>query len=408
MMNGRRNNLTTAKRLILKKGREKPVKHKHPWIFSGAVERIEGDPAPGETIEIRSFGGEFLAQGAYSPESQIRARVWSWLQDEDISVDFFRSKVKQAIKYREHIKHDSPMKRLIHAESDSLPGLVVDQYGEVLVLQLLSVGSELWREDLIQILTEETRAKSIYERSDVEVRKLEGLEPRTGLVFGQEIDELLRIEQGGLQYWIDIRNGHKTGYYLDQRENREIVGGLCSGLSVLDCFCYSGGFSMQALKNGAESVTLIDESAGALKLAEKHMISNQLPVEHMTTQKGDVFEVLRKFRDQAKSFDVIIMDPPKFAPTASFADRAARGYKDINLLAFKLLKPGGLLATFSCSGGISRDFFLRILSGAALDAGVNARIQLHMGQSADHSINLSFPEGTYLKGYGIRVDKEEV
>jgi len=407
-MNRRGIKLTTAKRLILKKGREKPLKHKHPWIFSGAVERVEGDPAPGETVEIRSFGGEFLAQGAYSPESQIQARVWSWLQDQDVSVDFFRSKIKQAIQYREQVKYDYPMKRLIHAESDGLPGLVVDQYGEVLVLQLLSVGSDLWRDDLIQILAEETGAKSIYERSDVVVRKLEGLEPRTGLLFGQETEELLHIEQGGLQYWIDIRKGHKTGYYLDQRVNREVVGELCSGLSVLDCFCYSGGFSMQALKNGAESVTLVDESERALKLAEKHILSNQLPVERMTTQKGDVFEVLRKFRDQAKSFDVIILDPPKFAPTASYANRAARGYKDINLLAFKLLKPGGLLATFSCSGGISREFFLRILSGAALDAGVNARIQLHMGQSADHSINLSFPEGTYLKGYGIRVDKEEV
>ena len=407
-MNKRGIKLTTAKRLILKKGREKPLKHKHPWIFSGAVERVEGDPAPGETVEIRSFGGEFLAQGAYSPESQIQARVWNWQQDQDVSVDFFRSKIKQAIQYREQIKYDYPMKRLIHAESDGLPGLVVDQYGEVLVLQLLSVGSDLWRDDLIQILAEETGAKSIYERSDVVVRKLEGLEPRTGLLFGQETEKLLHIEQGGMQYWIDIRKGHKTGYYLDQRFNREVVGELCSGLSVLDCFCYSGGFSMQALKNGAESVTLVDESAGALKLAEKHILSNQLPAERMTTQKGDVFEVLRKFRDQAKSFDVIILDPPKFAPTASFANRAARGYKDINLLAFKLLKPGGLLATFSCSGGISREFFLRILSGAALDAGVNARIQLHMGQSADHSINLSFPEGTYLKGYGIRVDKEEV
>jgi 23S rRNA (cytosine1962-C5)-methyltransferase len=407
-MNRRGIKLTTTKRMILKKGREKPLKHKHPWIFSGAVERIEGDPAPGETVEIRSFGGEFLAQGAYSPESQIQARVWSWLKDQDISADFFRSKIKRAIQYRQQIDYDYPMKRLIHAESDGLPGLVVDQYGEVLVLQLLSVGSDSWRDDLIQILAEETGAKSIYERSNVEVRKLEGLEPRTGLLFGEETDELLHVEQEGLQYWIDIRKGHKTGYYLDQRVNREVVGELCSGLSVLDCFCYSGGFSMQALKNGAESVTLVDESEGALKLAEKHILSNQLPMERMTTQKGDVFEVLRKFRDQAKSFDVIILDPPKFAPTASYANRAARGYKDINLLAFKLLKPGGLLATFSCSGGISREFFLRILSGAALDAGVNARIQLHMGQSADHSINLSFPEGTYLKGYGIRVDKEEV
>jgi 23S rRNA (cytosine1962-C5)-methyltransferase len=397
-----------VKRLILKKGREKPLKHKHPWIFSGAVERLEGDPAPGETIEIRSFGGEFLAQGAFSPESQIQARVWSWQEDQVISADYFRLKIRQAIRYRENIKYDYPMRRLIHAESDGLPGLIVDQYGDVLVMQLLSVGTDRWRDDLVQILAEETGAKSIYERSDVAVRKLEGLEPRTGLLYGKEPEELIHIEQDDLQYWIDIRKGHKTGYYLDQHANRILVGGFCKGLKVLDCFCYSGGFSMQALKNGAESVTLVDESERALKLAEKHISSNQLPGDRVTTQKGDVFEVLRKLRDQAKSFDVIILDPPKFAPTAAFASRAARGYKDINLLAFKLLNQGGLLTTFSCSGGISRDFFLRILSGAALDAGVNARIQLHMGQSADHSINLSFPEGTYLKGYGIRVDKEEV
>lgn len=394
--------------MVLKKGREKPIKHKHPWVFSGAVDRLEGDPASGETIEIRSFGGEFLALGAYSPESQIRARVWSWRQNQAISADFFRSKIRQAIQYREKIKYTSPMRRLIHAESDGLPGLVVDQYGDTLVLQLLSAGAELWREDLIQILSEETGAKTIYERSDVEVRKLEGLDLRTGLLAGVEPEELIAVEQGGLQHLIDIRNGHKTGYYLDQQANRKIVGGLCTGLSVLDCFCFSGGFSMEALNNGAESVTLVDESEKALELAEKHMVINDLPRERMKRHKGDVFEVLRKFRDQAKSFDVIILDPPKFAPTASFASRAARGYKDINLLAFKLLKPGGLLATFSCSGGISREFFLRILSGAALDGEVNARIQLHMGQSADHSINLSFPEGTYLKGYGIRVDKEEV
>ncbi len=394
--------------MILKKGREKPIKHKHPWIFSGAVERLEGDPAPGETVEIRSFGGDFLAQGAFSPVSQIQARVWSWNQGQVIAPDYFRSKIKQAIHYRDKIKYDYPMRRLIHAESDGFPGLIVDQYGDVLVVQLLSVGSDFWRDDLVQILAEETGARSIYERSDVEVRKLEGLEPRTGLLYGNEPEELVHIEQGGLQYWIDIRKGHKTGYYLDQRSNRNLVGEFCKGLKVLDCFCYSGGFSMQALKNGAESVTLVDESAGALKLAERHISSNKLPGERVTIHKGDVFEVLRKFRDQAKSFDVIILDPPKFAPTASFASRAARGYKDINLLAFKLLNQGGLLTTFSCSGGISRDFFLKILSGAALDAGVNARIQLHMGQSADHSINLSFPEGTYLKGYGIRVDREEV
>jgi 23S rRNA (cytosine1962-C5)-methyltransferase len=334
--------------------------------------------------------------------------VWNWLKDQEVSAEFFRSRIRQAIQYREGINYIYPMRRLIHAESDGLPGLVVDQYGEVLVIQLLSVGAEYWKDVLVQILAEETGARSIYERSDVEVRKLEGLEPSSGLLFGQELEEYTHINQEGLQYWIDIRNGHKTGYYLDQRLNRKLVGEMCTGLSVLDCFCYSGGFSMEALRNGAESVTLVDESESALKLAEKHILSNQLAGDRVESQRGDVFDVLRKFRDQARSFDVIVLDPPKFAPTASFASRAARGYKDINLLAFKLLKPGGFLATFSCSGGISREFFLRILSGAALDAGVNARIELHMGQSADHSINLRFPEGTYLKGYGIRVDQEEV
>ncbi len=400
--------MTTENKLFLKPGREKPIKHMHPWIFSGAVMRLKGDPQPGETIKILSSDGEFIAWGAFSPESQIRVRVWSWDPGEIISADFFKRKIKNSLAYRQLIGFDSPMKRLIHAESDGLPGLIVDQYGKVAVIQILSAGVEFWKDDLVQILVDETGLESVYERSDVQVRKLEGLEQRTGLIYGEQPDDLLAIEDDGLKYWIDIKKGHKTGYYLDQRENRDLIGSLCAEKDVLDCFCYSGGFSVKALKSGANSVTLVDESQNALQLAEKHILTNDLPDERIILQKGDVFEVLRKFRDQAKRFDVIILDPPKFAPTASYADRAARGYKDINLLAFKLLNPGGLLATFSCSGGINREFFLRILAGAALDAGVNARIQLHMGQSADHSINLNFPEGTYLKGFGIRVDEKEV
>ncbi len=400
--------MTAENKLFLKPGREKPIKHMHPWIFSGAVLRLKGDPQLGETIKILSSDGEFIAWGAFSPESQIRTRVWSWDPGEIISADFFKRKIKKSLAYRQLIGFDSPMKRLIHAESDGLPGLIVDQYGKVAVIQILSAGVEFWKDELVQILVDETGFSSVYERSDVQVRKLEGLEQRTGLVYGEQPDDLLAIEYNGLKYWIDIKNGHKTGYYLDQRENRDLIGSLCAEKDVLDCFCYSGGFSAKALKAGANSVTLVDESQNALQLAEKHILTNDLPDEKIIFQKGDVFEVLRKFRDQAKRFDVIILDPPKFAPTASYADRAARGYKDINLLAFKLLNPGGLLATFSCSGGINREFFLKILAGAALDAGVNARIQLHMGQSADHSINLNFPEGTYLKGFGIRVDEEEV
>jgi 23S rRNA (cytosine1962-C5)-methyltransferase len=250
--------------------------------------------------------------------------------------------------------------------------------------------------------------KGIYERSDVEVRKLEGLEERTGILAGTMPEGLIPVMDSGLNLSIDFRKGHKTGAYLDQRLNREIIGSKCGGLSVLDCFCYAGGFSMQALRHGATSLTLVDNSADALALAQKQIEDNGLDQPRIEYLQGDVFEILRGFRDRGQSFDVIILDPPKFAPTASLAQRAARGYKDINLLAMKLLNPGGILATFSCSGGITREFFRRILAGAALDAKVNARIFVHMGQSMDHSINLSFPEGTYLKGFAIRVDKEEL
>jgi 23S rRNA (cytosine1962-C5)-methyltransferase len=284
----------------------------------------------------------------------------------------------------------------------------VDQYKDVLVVQVLSAGPEYWKDLIFKILQEETGAQTVYERSDVQVRELEGLERRTGLIAGEDPPELIEIEQEGIKYLIDIRKGHKTGFYLDQRENRQRIGMMAAGKDVLDCFCYSGGFTLQALKKHAASLTLVDESHSALNLAERQISENELNAENLEFVEGDVFKVLRKFRDQAKKFDLIIMDPPKFAPTAALAERAARGYKDINLLAFKLLRPGGVLATFSCSGGISREFFLRILSGAAKDAGVNARIQGHMGQSADHSVNLSFPEGTYLKGFAIYVDEEEV
>ena len=395
-------NQSEEKQLFLKKGRDKPVKYLHPWIFSGAVDRLEGHPIMGETIQIISADGSFLARASYSPESQIRARILTWNPDEDISPDFFRRRITRSLAYRKLIKFDYQMMRLVHAESDGLPGLIVDKYGENLIVQFLSAGCEFWKDVIVEALIDLTGARTIYERSDVQVRKLEGLPLQTGTIYGPAPETLLRIKESECDVWVDVQNGHKTGYYLDQRENRVLIGRMCRGKSVLDCFCYSGGFSIQALQNGAESVTLVDESAAALQLVDKNAALNNLEGRNISTIQGDVFEVLRKFRDQAKTFDVIILDPPKFAPTASFADKAARGYKDINLLAFKLLEPGGILATFSCSGGISRDFFLRILSGAARDAEVNARIQLNMGQSADHSVNLSFPEGIYLKGFVIR------
>ncbi len=400
--------MSRTPKLILKEGREIPILRRHPWIFSGAILSQEGDPDPGATVKITNDKGEFLGWGAFSPKSQIRARIWSWDPDQKIDGAFIRKRLESSITYRKQIGYDYPMRRLVHAESDGLPGLVVDQYGDYLVLQLLSAGIEYWKEEIVKQLVDLIKPDGIYERSDVEVRVLEGMEKRTGILFGNFPNELLKIHQDGLDHWIDFQQGHKTGYYLDQRLNRQLIGAQCGGLTVLDCFSYSGGFSLEALRHGAASVTLLDNSTQALSLARKQIESNHLDQAEIDYRQGDVFKILRELRDRRLSYDVIILDPPKFAPTASLAKRAARGYKDINLLAMKLLTPGGLLATFSCSGGISRDFFLRILSGAALDAEVNARIQAHMGQSSDHSVNLSFPEGTYLKGFAIRVDKEEV
>jgi 23S rRNA (cytosine1962-C5)-methyltransferase len=393
-----------VKKVIIKKGREKPIYRRHPWIFSGAVKKVDGDPSPGEPVQVTDSEGSFLAWGAYSPQSQIMIRIWSWNQEQMITPDFLTSRIQSSLDYRHRIGFDHPMMRLVHAESDGLPGLIVDKYGDILVYQLLSAGVEYWKEEIPEILADLTHAETIYERSDGDIRGKEGLPRRAGTVRGSEPEELITIEDAGVKTLIDIRKGHKTGYYLDQRENRIKVSTLCSGKKVLDCFCYTGGFSIPAAIKGASSITMVDESQDALNLAERNAAINNLQGDLIKVLKGDVFALLRKFRDRGEQFDLIILDPPKFAPTASFAEKAARGYKDINLLAFKLLSPGGLLATFSCSGGISREFFLRVLSGAALDAEVNARIQINMGQSADHSVNLSFPEGIYLKGFGIRVE----
>ena len=389
--------------IYLKKGREKPVLKNHPWIFSGAIDRLDGNPESGEPIMVLDASGSFLAWAAYSPQSQIRARIWNRELQQVISPEFLHQRIAASLAYRTTIGYDFPMMRLVHAESDDIPGLIVDKYDDVLVVQFLSAGVEFWKHDITKSLAEITQVKTIFERSDGEVRSLEGLPTCKGVLYGPEPDSLLTIEDAGVINLIDIKKGHKTGFYLDQRENRKAVANLCQDKDVLDCFCYTGGFSIRALMAGARSATLIDESQDALDLAQKNGEVNGLDSNKITFQRGDVFQILRKYRDQGKDFDVIILDPPKFAPTASFADKAARGYKDINLLAMKLLSPGGLLATFSCSGGISRELFLRILSGAALDAGVNARIQLSMRQSSDHSVNLRFPEGIYLKGFGIRV-----
>jgi 23S rRNA (cytosine1962-C5)-methyltransferase len=395
--------------LILKLGREKSLLRRHPWIFSGAVDRVQGNPQPGETVDILDAKRHFLARAAYSPSSQIRARVWTFDENENVDVDFFRRQITSALGLRSALGFfhcpaerttemvpDSDAVRLIHAESDHIPGLIVDSYADVLVLQSLTAGSEYWRDSLADILLEKTGAVAIYERSDADVRELEGLPVHSGPLRGAPPAHLT-ISEHGLRFKVNIATGHKTGFYLDQRQNRRRIGDLAKGRDVLNCFCYTGGFSLHAAVGGATSVLSVDSSADALVLGQENAVLNGWN-SGLEWREADVFQALRKFRDERRSFDMIILDPPKFAATVSQAEKAARGYKDINLLAFKLLRPGGILATFSCSGGIDAALFQKIVAGAALDAGVDASIVEHLAQAGDHPVSLHFPEGAYLKG----------
>jgi 23S rRNA (cytosine1962-C5)-methyltransferase len=385
--------------IILHPTREKSLLRRHPWVFASAIKSVDASPAPGSTVELVSSEGQFLARASYSPTSQIRARVWTF-KDEPVDKEFFRGRIRSAIQKRLtlNVGRFSNAYRLIHGESDGIPGLIVDRYGDVLVLQSLTAGCEFWKETIADILVEETGVQNIYERSDADVRELEGLKPVIGILRGTDYQSRITVSEHGLKFLVDIKHGHKTGFYLDQRENRHRVGELANDRDVLNCFCYSGGFSIHALANGAKSVLSVDSSADALALLEENISLNQLPVDRHTSLEGDVFQLLRKFRDANRSFDMIILDPPKFAPTAAHAEKASRAYKDINLLAFKLLRPGGILATFSCSGGIDAVLFQKIVASAALDAGTDAAIIEHLSQGSDHPVSLHFPEGAYLKG----------
>jgi len=389
--------------LVLKPGREKSLLRRHPWIFSGAVDRVDGNPAAGGTVDLLSSKGDFLARAAYSPLSQIRARVWTFDPSETVDADFFRRRLHSSLVTRHtlNVSRDTDALRLVHAESDGLPGLIVDRYAGTLVVQFLATGAEYWRETIADLLLELTGLKDIYERSDADVRELEGLPPRNGVLRGNP-SEKLQIADGRLRFWVDIAHGHKTGFYLDQWDNRYRVGALAREREVLDCFCYTGGFTVHALAGGAKSVLSVDSSADVLALCRENVSLNAPPSTLHSTLEGDVFQLLRKFRDEGRSFDMIVLDPPKFAPTAAQAEKAARGYKDINLLAFKLLRPGGILVTFSCSGGVDAALFQKIVASAALDAGVDAQIVEYLSQAPDHPVALNFPEGAYLKGLVCR------
>ena len=387
------------KSLHLKSGRDKSLKRRHPWIFSGAVEKVDGEPANGETVLVKA-AGQPVAVAAWSPQSQICARVWSFDCSVVVEDKFFRKKINQAIALRASLPafHHSNALRLVHGESDGLPGLIVDRYADVLVAQFLSAGAEYWREAILDALAAETGCEAIYERSDAEVRALEGLQPRVGFARGNREAKRCPIVEHGLHFRVDVEAGQKTGFFLDQRENRQRVRTLAAGREVLDAFCYTGGFAVAALAGGAASVTAVESSAPALEVARENVNANSLDSSRISFEQADVFAFQRLLRDRGRSFGLVILDPPKFAPTAAQAKNAARAYKDINLMALKLLKPGGLLATFSCSGGVPAELFQSIVAGAAADAGVDAKILERFGAAADHPVALNFPEGEYLKG----------
>jgi 23S rRNA (cytosine1962-C5)-methyltransferase len=387
------------KSIHLKAGRDKSLKRRHPWIFSGAVEKVDGSPGSGETVLVKS-AGQPVAVAAWSPKSQISGRVWSFDAGIRIEKSFFDATLKRAIQLRKSLPayHHSNALRLVHGESDGLPGLIVDRYADVLVAQFLSAGAEHWREVILDALAAETGCEAIFERSDAEVRALEGLQPRIGFARGNREARRCPIIEHGLNFRVDVEAGQKTGFFLDQRDNRQRVRALAEGREVLDAFCYTGGFSIAALAGGAAGVVAVESSAPALEVARENASANSIDVSKISFEQADVFAYQRLLRDQGRSFGLIVLDPPKFAPTAAQVKNAARAYKDINLMAFKLLKPGGLLATFSCSGGISAELFQSIVAGAASDAGVDAKIIERFGPAADHPVALSFPEGDYLKG----------
>jgi 23S rRNA (cytosine1962-C5)-methyltransferase len=391
--------------IVLKQGREKSLLRRHPWVFSGAIAEVKGDPQAGETVEVVTSKGDFIARGAYSPHSQITVRIWMFDPNEEVSASFFLARLEQALHFRQSFMdiHPDSAGRLVYAESDGLPGIIVDRYSDFLVCQFLTAGAEYWRQEIVDQLRALMPLKGIYERSDPDMRTKEGLTPRSGLLTGQMPPDLVMIQEGPCRFWVDIQRGQKTGFYLDQRENRAFVAAYSRGTEVLNCFAYSGAFGIRALNGGAIRVTNVDSSSAALDLAKRNGVLNGFGDRTMENIEGDVFHVLRSFRDSSRQFDLIILDPPKFADSRSQLERASRGYKDINLLAFKLLRPGGLLFTFSCSGAMPTDLFQKIVADAALDAEREAQIIRFLAQAPDHPTGLHFPEGRYLKGLVCRV-----
>jgi 23S rRNA (cytosine1962-C5)-methyltransferase len=427
--------------VTLKPSKEKSLLRRHPWVYANAIERIDGKPASGATVLVRAHDGRFLARAAYSPHSQIRLRAWSFDEAEPIDHAFFKRRVQHALAHRRSFVHDTGAVRLVFGEADGLPGLIVDYYvpdlatggaprtsasakpdananvlesrlplpgdeaaehGQ-LVCQFMAAGVEAWKDAIVAALVGATGCANVYERSDVSIREKEGLAQTTGVLAGAAPADALIVEENGVRFHVDVRNGHKTGFYVDQRENRALVQEYAAERDVLNCFCYTGGFSLAALKGGARRVVSIDSSGEALALARANVAANGFEAERAEWLDADAFRTLRRLADEGERFDLVVLDPPKFAPAREHVDRAARAYKDINLSGFRLLRPGGLLFTYSCSGAIDAELFQKIVAGAASDARVDARILKRLGTGLDHPLLASFPEGEYLKGLLLQI-----
>ena len=395
------------KTIKLREGKERSLQRGHPWVFEGSV--ASGSADPGETVKVVAHDGGFLAWAAYSPASQIRVRAWSFVEAERIDAALFERRIRAALALRARLPIASNGLRLIHGEADGLPGLVVDRYADTLCAQFGSAGVERWKPVIADLLMQHSGAAALYERSDAGVRQLEGLPVAVGWLrkpvgSAGEPPTQVTIHEHDWQLSVDVAEGHKTGFYLDQRDSRGLFAQTVRhfGLKrVLNCYCYTGGFSIAALAGGAEHVVSVDSSGPALARAEAHVALNGFDAARHEVRDADVNQVLRRALEQREVYDAIVLDPPKFAPTAAHAERAARAYKDINRLAFKLLQPGGVLFTFSCSGGISADLFHKIVAGAGIDAGIDGAIYARLGAAADHPMTVRFPEGEYLKGLAI-------
>jgi 23S rRNA (cytosine1962-C5)-methyltransferase len=390
--------------IVLKKGKEKAAIQRHPWIFSGAIENIKGKPENGEIVKVYAFDKEFLAYGYYNSGSRVAIRLIEWDEEQSINKNWYQNRLKQAIASRQFILSEKTNTcRLVFSEADFLPGLIVDKYADFLSLQILSSGIDKVKNDIVDILRAELNPKGIFDKSDATARGHEGLPIENGLLWGENPPEFLEVLENGIKYHINIADGQKSGFYCDQRDNRNILAQYTKGKNVLDCFSYSGGFSLNALANGAAKVTSVDSSALAIDTLKQNLVLNQFNENSVATIQSDVNKQLRAFKEEGALFDVIVLDPPKYAPSRSALDRAARAYKDLNRLGMLLLEKGGLLATFSCSGAVDLETFKQIIAWAALDAGKEVQIIKQFSQPEDHPVRISFPEGEYLKGLLIRV-----